>query len=135
MHKQTFLLLLAILLPSTGFALGLDEIEVNSVLNEKQDARIGLLSSVPQDAEALIVKLASHEEFKKAGMDHQHALTDLKFKTLVEGDKVYITVKTKAPVRDPSMSFLRDVDWPNGRMLREYTILLSPPSMVSRPAP
>ena len=135
MRKQAFLLLLATLIPNSSFALGLGEIKVNSMLNEKLDARIGLLSGSPEDAESLIVKLASREEFAKAGIDRPYALTELKFKTLVEDDKVYIILKTKAPVREPSMRFLMDVDWPKGHMLREYTILLMPPSMVSHPAP
>lgn len=135
MHKQAFLLLLATLLPSHGFALGLGSIEVNSNLNEKLDTRILLLSGTSQDTEMLIVKLASREEFKKAGVDRPHLLTDLKFGTVVDGDNVYITVKTTKTIREPSMSFLLDVDWPNGHMLREYTILLMPPSMVGRPAP
>jgi len=53
----------ALLVPDYAFTLGMGEIEVNSALNQQLDARIELLSSVPEDAETLIVKLASRDEF------------------------------------------------------------------------
>lgn len=132
MRKLIFALALAALLPGQGFALGLGEIEVNSKLNQELDARINLLSAVPADAESMIVKLASQEEFTKANMDRPYSLKDLKFKTLVEDERVYITVSTPTPVREPSLSFLVELDWPKGHLIRQYTILLEPPAVMGR---
>jgi len=127
-RKLNFFFLFGILLlPIHAFALGLGAIQISSTLNQQLDARINLISAVPEDAEVLIVKLASREEFIKAGLDRPHELTDLKFRTLVEEGRVYITVVTAKPVREPSLSFLVEVDWPNGHLIREYTILLEPP--------
>ena len=128
MRKLNFFFLFGILLlPIHAFALGLGAIQISSTLNQQLDARINLISAVPEDAEVLIVKLASREEFIKAGLDRPHELTDLKFRTLVEEGRVYVTVVTAKPVREPSLSFLVEVDWPNGHLIREYTILLEPP--------
>ena len=134
-RKLNFFCLFGILLlPFHAFALGLGGIQVSSTLNQQLDARINLISAVPEDAEVLIVKLASREEFIKAGLDRPHELTDLKFRTLIEEDRVYITVVTAKPVREPSLSFLVEVDWPNGHLIREYTILLEPPGAMRRKA-
>ncbi|MFC1589483.1 FimV/HubP family polar landmark protein [Pseudomonadota bacterium] len=128
MRKLIFALALgAILIPSYGFSLGLGEIEVNSSLNQKLEARVDLLSAAPEDAETLIVKLASREEFIRAGLDRPLIVTTLKFKTLVEDGNVFVNVTTPKPIREPFLNFLMEVDWPKGHLLREYTILLDPP--------
>ena len=121
------LALWAILIPNNGFALGLGEIEVNSALNQKLSARIDLLSAAPEDAETLIIKLASREEFVRAGLDRPVVLTSLTFKTSVDGKQVYIDVLSAKPIREPFLNFLVEVDWPQGHLIREYTILLDPP--------
>lgn len=120
----------ALTLPMHSFALGLGDIQVNSNLNQQLDARIDVLSATPEDTDTLIIKLASREEFSKAGVDRPHELTALKFKTLVEDERVYVTVKSPKPVREPSLIFLLEVDWPKGHLIRQYTILLEPPAFM-----
>ncbi|MCK5002635.1 MAG: hypothetical protein KAS57_06400 [Gammaproteobacteria bacterium] len=128
MRKLIFALALgAILIPNHGYTLGLGEIEVSSSLNQKLTARIDLLSAAPEDTETLIVKLASREEFVRAGLDRPLVLSSLKFKTSVEAGRVYIDVLSPKPVREPFLNFLVEVDWPKGHLIREYTILLDPP--------
>ena len=132
MRKLIFALVLGLLLPTQGFALGLGNIYVNSKLNQKLDAQIDLISVTPEDAEILIIKLASREEFTKAGLDRPHSLTELKFKTLVKNDNIYISVKSPKTMREPLLNFLIEVDWPQGRLVREYTILFEPPATMGR---
>ena len=122
----------ALLLPDDGFTLGMGDIEVNSALNQQLNARIELLSSVPEDVETLIVKLAAREEFVRAGLDRPYTLSDLKFRPFVENSKVYIQVTTAKPIREPFLNFLIEVDWPKGHLIREYTILLDPPVFMSQ---
>ncbi|MCW8923352.1 MAG: hypothetical protein OQK69_06950 [Gammaproteobacteria bacterium] len=132
MRKLIFALVLGMMVPNYGFALGLGDIEVNSKLNQQLDARIDLLSASPEDAEVLIIKLASREEFIKAGLDRPHSLTALRFKPLVENGRVFITVKSPKPIHEPSVNFLIEVDWPQGHLIREYTVLLEPPALMKQ---
>lgn len=133
MHKLIFAIALGLMWPATyAYALGLGDITVNSALNQQLDARIKLISAVPEDAEVLLVGLASREAFSKAGVDRPHSLTELKFKTIVEGKNVFINVTSSSPIRDPSINFLIEMDWPKGHLLREYTILLEPPSFLRK---
>ncbi len=117
----------ASVLPIHAQALGLGDITVNSALNQKLDARINVLSAIPEDAEVLIIKLASAEAFANAGMDRPQVLNTLKFKTGVDAGTVFIAVTSPKPVRDPSLNLLLDVDWPKGPLIRQYSILLEPP--------
>lgn len=132
MRKLTLsLAVMAALLPGTVTPLGLGEIELKSALNQELDATVEVLSVAPEEVEQLIVKLASREAFARAGIDRSFTLQDLKFKTEVKGDKAYIHITTVDPVREPFLSFLVEVDWPNGHLLREYTLLLDPPVYTS----
>ena len=137
----------ALFLPHTGFTLGLGEIEVNSALNQKLNADIELLSALPEDVETIIVKLASRKEFSRAGLDRPYSLNDLRFKSAVINDTPYIKVSSGSPIREPFLNFLVssgspirepflnflvEIDWPNGHLLREYTVLLDPPVFMSQ---
>ncbi len=133
MRKLIFTLAFGtILLPSHGFALGLGEIEVNSALNQKLAARIDLLSAAPEEAESLLISLGSREEFLRAGLDRPMVLNTLKFDTRVENGDVFVDVTSPKPIREPFLNFLLEVDWPQGHLIREYTILLDPPVFMGR---
>ncbi len=122
----------ALFLPDTGYPLGLGEIEVNSALNQKLNADIELLSAVAEDAETIIVKLASRKEFSRAGLDRPYSLNDLRFKSVVVNGVPYIKVSSSSPIREPFLNFLVEIDWPNGHLLREYTVLLDPPVFMTQ---
>ena len=124
----------ALFLPNKGFTLGLGEIEVNSALNQKLNADIEILSATPEDTETLIVKLASRKEFLRAGLDRPYELNDLRFKSVVIDDVPHIIVTSSSPIREPFLNFLVEVDWPNGHLLREYTVLLDPPVFMTQSA-
>lgn len=125
----------ALLLPDYGFTLGLGEIEVSSALNQELNAEIELLSASPEDVETLIVKLASREEFIRAGIDRPYMLNSLKFTAETRDGVPFVRVTSDKPVREPFLSFLVEVDWPRGHMMREYTILLDPPVFLEQQAP
>lgn len=124
----------ALLLPSQAFTLGLGEIEVSSALNQKLKADIELLSATPEDTESIIVKLASRDQFQRAGLDRPYSLNDLSFKAEVIDGAPYVIVSSSSPIREPYLNFLLEVDWPNGHLVREYTILLDPPVFMMQSA-
>lgn len=128
MRKLTLsLAVMAALLPARGYPLGLGEIELNSALNQELNADIEILSASPEDAEQLIVQLGSREAFNRAGIDRPYLLQQLKFKIVDRDGAPYIKVFTNSAVREPFLSFLLEIDWPQGNLLREYTLLLDPP--------
>lgn len=128
MRKLTLsLAMLAVLLPIRGYPLGLGEIELNSSLNQNLNARIGVISASADDESALLVKLAGREAFTRLGLDRPFSLQQLKFKVVNENGQLYVKVFTKTPVKEPFLSFLLEIDWPQGHLLREYTLLLDPP--------
>ncbi|HED33576.1 MAG TPA: hypothetical protein ENJ08_05055, partial [Gammaproteobacteria bacterium] len=128
MRKLTLsLAVMAALLPVRGYSLGLGELELSSALNQDLNAEIEVLSAAPEDAEQILIKLADRDAFSRAGLDRPYLLQQLKFKMIEKNGKPYVKVYTKTPVREPFLSFLLEIDWPQGHLLREYTLLLAPP--------
>lgn len=136
MFRKLLLALAFLLLPIAGaHALGLGGISLQSRLNQPLDAEIELRSVEPGDLEKLKVNLATREEFEQAGLDRPFLLASLKFETVQRGDRTIIKVSTREAFREPFVSFLLKVEWPNGRLLREYTLLLDPPVVSREGAP
>ena len=115
---------------TSGFAnaLGLGELAVKSSLNQPLEAEITLLEVRDLTSANIKTRLASAEDFTKAGVERQFFLTGLTFTPMVGVDgKSVIRVTSAKPVKEPYLNFLVEVLWPNGRLLREYTLLLNPP--------
>ena len=126
---------LAIALALTGgnaFALGLGTIQVKSRLNQPLEAVIPVIADSPAEANGLEVSLASAEDFQRVGLDRSRVDVPLEFSVGTEHGQTVIKVSTKDIVRDPLLDFLIVANWPKGKLLREYTVLLDPP--VTAPA-
>ncbi|MES2858953.1 MAG: FimV/HubP family polar landmark protein [Pseudomonadota bacterium] len=116
-------------------ALGLGQIEVKSRLNQPLLAEIPIISTVPGELEALQARLASPETFRRIGLAPPTGLAaDLQFSlgSDVRGRPV-IRVTTTAPVNQAVLNFLIEVDWGQGRLVREYSALVDAPRTASAP--
>ena len=116
------------LFSSSVFALGLGEIKLKSGLNQPLKAEIELFSPEGMSEFEIAASLASIAEFEKAGIDYFSFLKSIRFKTVGRGEGVLVVeLTTRTPVKEPFLNFLVELNWPKGRMLREYTVLLDPP--------
>ena len=109
-------------------ALGLGSLQSKSSMNEPFIGRIEILGATADDFDVLRVGLASREQFDRAGIQLNPLLYKLKF-TIEESElgNGFISIASKDPVREPYLNFLVEMNWANGRLLREYTVLLDPP--------
>ncbi|QDD88562.1 Motility protein FimV [Pseudomonas oryzihabitans] len=108
-------------------ALSLGDIQLNSALNQPLDATINLSDLRDLGTGDLRPSLASPAEFSRAGVDRAFFLNDLKFTPEVRNGRTVIHITSARPVREPYLNFLLEVNWPSGRIVREYTVLLDPP--------
>ncbi|WP_405224019.1 FimV/HubP family polar landmark protein [Lentisalinibacter sediminis] len=129
----TLILLLA--WSGTAQALGLGDIRLESALNEPFRAQIELLSVTPEELEGLTVQLASTETFRRYGIDRPSFLSGFRFEIRqLSGDRGVVRITSREPVTEPFVTFLAEAIWPRGRLLREYTVLLDPPTFASEEA-
>ena len=117
-------------------ALGLGQIQVKSKLDQPLLAEIEIISSDPGELEQLQARLASPDTFRRIGLEPPSGITaDLQFSVALDGrGNPVIRVTSSAPVTQPLVSFLVEVDWGQGRLVREYSALLDTPRTVSAPA-
>jgi FimV-like protein len=108
-------------------ALGLGEITLHSALNQPLRADIALTDAAGLEEGELSVSLATAEEFSRVGVDRVFFLNDLKFTPILRGNRSLIRVSSNKPVNEPFLNFLVQLNQPNGRVLREYTVLIDPP--------
>ncbi len=137
-RKLSLMIVLTLgLVPLVAQALGLGDIQLNSALNQKFNAEIRLMSVAKGEVDDIKVVMASDEAFKRSGVDRSFLLTKLSFKPEQKADgSAVIRVTSNEPIREPFLNFLIEVNWPKGRLVREYTVLLDPPVTLERkPAP
>ncbi len=109
-------------------ALGLGELSVKSTLNQPLVAEIELTDAQGVNASQVVPSLATTADFAQAGITRQAFLNDLSFTPVINASgKSVLRITSSKPVREPYVKFLVQVLWPNGRLLREYSLLLDPP--------
>ena len=106
-------------------ALELGELTLRSSQNQPLDAEIELLDVRDLTATDVVPSLAPPEEFSKAGVEYAPYLEDLTFiPVIVPNGRSLLRVTSSQPLPAPVVKFLVQVLWPQGRLLRDYNMLL-----------
>lgn len=113
--------LLLATMSGNGLALGVVDIELNSSLNQKLDAKIALTSATSEELTGLNVTIIPSYVEGMATQSLQHELIQTEAGS-------YIKITSTAAIKEPVLNFQLDLDWKNGQLVRDYTLLLDPPS-------
>jgi pilus assembly protein FimV len=124
-----------LLAAGNALALGLGQIEVKSRINQPLLAEIPIISTTPGELQALQARLASAETFRRVGLQPPQGIAaDLRFSLGNDArGRPVIRVTTVAPVNQAVLNFLIEVDWGQGRLVREYSALVDAPHTASAP--
>ncbi len=132
-----WLLVAALLLaPAYSHALGLGRLKVHSALNEPLNAEVEFSSITDKELKGLNASLATRADFEAAGIERQPYLSTIKFTVAKRLDGRYILqLQTEHPLDEPFVHFLLQIEWPGGRVVREYSALIDPPVQISGKPP
>lgn len=122
--------------PLAADAVGLGKMTVLSSLGQPFRGEIELHAVDKLEEGSLFAALASQDAFKTAKIDRPAALGTLRFS--VEQKKSgdwFIKLTSPQPVNDAFLDMLVEVNWPSGRLMREYTVLLDPPGISTDQVP
>ena len=118
-----------IALPLMAHAAGLGKLSVTSALGQPLSAEIELFAADQAELESLSASLASDQAFRDARVEYSPILSGLRFEVEKKaGNKAVLKVTSSRPVNDPFIDMLVELNWASGRLVREYTVLLDPPS-------
>jgi pilus assembly protein FimV len=115
-------------------AIGIGDMTVRSYINQPLQANIAVLQPDGLLESEVIASLASPDDFDRLGLERHYSLNSLRFAAdFSRSSRPIITVTTDDPVLEPYLSFLLELKWPEGRVLREYTVFLDlPPRRASQ---
>ncbi|TCV90477.1 FimV/HubP family polar landmark protein [Sulfurirhabdus autotrophica] len=117
-----------LLLPLSANAAGLGKLTVTSALGQPLRAEAVVMADQKEDVASFVAKLASQEAYRDAKLERASVLSSLKFSVERKpGGQVYLRITSTAPVNDPFLDMLIELNWSSGRLLREYSVLLDPP--------
>ena len=121
-----------VLVPLAGYPLGLGKLKVRSALNEPLRADIEFTSITDAELKGLSTSLASRADFEDAGAERLPFLSQIKFNVVRSPDGRHVLeLRTDQAVQEPFLHLLLQVEWPGGRLVREYSALIDPPHYVA----
>nr|WP_298522015.1 FimV/HubP family polar landmark protein [uncultured Halomonas sp.] len=135
--KRTLPLIVAttLVVASPGLqALDLDEMQVQSRLDEPLRARIPLIDLQGIDSSRLRVQLANKAEFQEAGLPRADLIDDLHLTVNREGGDPVLLLSTDQAVSEPYLELLLTLEWPEGKRQHQVNVLLDPPGYANSPS-
>ena len=117
------------LVSANAAAVGLGKLTVLSGLGQPLRAEIELTSVTPEEARTLQPKLASAEAFRQANIEFNTTLQTLRFAIEQRGGRQIIRITSPQAISEPFVDVLLELNSVNGRLVREYTMLLDPPEL------
>ncbi|UCV23895.1 FimV/HubP family polar landmark protein [Ferribacterium limneticum] len=117
--------------PWIAEAAGLGKLTVLSGIGQPLRAELDI-GATRDELGGMTARLAPQDAFKQAGVDFASVLMDLRFtvEKRPNGQSV-VKVSSFKPINEPFLDFLVELNWPAGRLVREYTFLLDPPEMMA----
>lgn len=116
--------------PVGAWGLGLGDIELQSALNQPFRAEIEVTATA-EELESLEVSLAGQEAFDRYGLFRADFLSSLEFEiTQDAAGQDVVVVTSDESITEPFVTMLLEASWARGRLLREYTALLDPPTRL-----
>ncbi|HET8710838.1 MAG TPA: FimV/HubP family polar landmark protein, partial [Spongiibacteraceae bacterium] len=108
-------------------AIGVGEIHLQSFLGSPLQAEVPLNHLGDLSADQLKVQLGSQSDYSAMGVEYTYLHTQLKIEPIVKNGQGYVRISTHEPVTEPYLDFVLSLRWPQGQLVREFTVLLDPP--------
>ena len=128
-------LALSSLAATDAWALALGRITVQSALGEPLRAEVEIPQLSAAEADSLQAAIASPAAFRAQGMEYTGTANSVRVKVQKRANGTAVLQLSSAqPVNDPFVDLVIDTNWASGKLQRNYTLLLDPPTS-RRPAP
>jgi pilus assembly protein FimV len=129
--SSLFVMFVSSLMSMQALALGLGDAQVRSYLNQPLLAQIELVSTSGEELGSVTAGMASAEDFEMMGLSLGISVP-LHFEVYFDANEAYILVSSRLAITDPVVQLVLEVRWSGGRMLREYTLFIDPPTFASK---
>ncbi len=111
-------------------ALALGRITIQSALGDPLRAEIDIPEINAEEAASLKASVALPDVFRAAGLEYNPALAGMQISLQRRPDgRAFIRLSSDKPVTEPFVDLILEASWSSGRIVRDYTMLLDPPSL------
>jgi len=125
-HKLLPLCIAASLLSGPAAAIGIGEIHLRSFLGAPLQAEVPLSHIGDLGADQLKVQIGSQSDYGALGVEYSYLHTQLKIEPIIKNGQGYVRITTREPISEPYLNFVLNLHWPQGQIVREFTVLLDP---------
>ena len=116
-----------LLMPWVAHAVGLGKLTILSALGQPLLAEVELVSVQTDELATLVARLARPEAYTQANISYSPALVGVRLSIERRaGGQPYIKIISTRPVNEPFIDLLVELNWTQGRLVREYTALIDP---------
>lgn len=128
-------LALSSLSANDAWALAMGRITVQSALGEPLRAEVEIPQLSAAEADSLQAVIASPAAFRAQGMEYTGTANTVRVQVQKRANgTAVLKLSSFQPVNDPFVDLVIDANWASGKLQRNYTLLLDPPTS-RRPAP
>ncbi|QDC44244.1 FimV/HubP family polar landmark protein [Methylophilus medardicus] len=116
----------------SAHAAGLGGLVSSSKLGEPLNAEIELLAVTPNELNSIQATLASEQVYQDQMLEKPASYPFIKIEvgSNTKGQPI-LKLTSSQPITEAFLDMLIQVDWPTGRLVKEYTLLLDPPGFNS----
>ena len=130
--KKLGLILCLFAVPMMVQAASLGKLSVFSSLGEPLNAEIDITPSAPEELDSLSAALASDAIYHDQGVERTATQSAVQFSVLKkENGSAVLKLSTAQAVTDPFLDMIIALNWKDGNVVREYTLLLDPSGQAS----
>ncbi len=116
----------AALVSSHVAAVGLGELSLQSYLGKPLQAEVALSHMGDLSIDQLKVQIGSQSDYSALGVEYSYLHSRLKIEPFVKKGQNYVRISTSEPISEPYLDFVLNLRWPQGQVVREFTVLLDP---------
>jgi pilus assembly protein FimV len=123
-----FLAAASLTFSTSAWSLGLGDVTVESYLNQPLQVKIDLITRETDDLAAVKAQLASADDYELIGASRDTIPVPIRFTVEDPEGEPYLLGTSNLPLGTPVVRLIVEVTYASGRLLREYTVFLDPPT-------
>lgn len=107
-------------------AVGVGEIHLQSFLGAPLQAEVPLNHMGDLSSDQLKIQIGSQSDYSALGVEYIYLHSQLKIEPVIKNGQGYVRITTREPITEPYLNFVLNLHWPQGQLVREFTVLLDP---------
>lgn len=125
-RKLLPLYIAATLASGQAAAVGLGDLSLHSYLGKPLQAEVALSHMGDLSVDQLKVQIGNEADYSALGVEYNYLHSRLHIEPFMKNGQTYVRITSSDPISEPYLNFVLNLRWPQGQVMREFTVLLDP---------